>query len=65
MGTDCSKKSKELAKYFKEMSDMLSVHFLAGDKLDLINNKKDFMHLDASSHEKLADYPSKYIKTIV
>lgn len=45
--------------------DGSNTHSYDGDKLHLINNKKDFMHLDASSHEKLVDYPSKYIKTIV
>lgn len=62
MGNGCSLKSKELAKYFKEICDMLGVNFIDAEKLGLTNNKKDFMHLDAQSHEKLAEYLCKYIK---
>lgn len=64
MGKGCSLKSRELAKYYKEICDMLGINFIDADELDLINNKKDFMHLDAQSHRKLAEYLCKYIKDI-
>lgn len=62
MGRDCSLKSKELAKYYQEMCNMLEVNFIDADKLCLTNNKNDFMHLDAQSHAILAQYLSEYIK---
>lgn len=64
MGKGCSLKSRELAKYYKEICDMLGINFIDADELDLINNKKDSMHLDAQSHRKLAEYLCKYIKDI-
>lgn len=55
MGTGCVKKSRELARYYKEQCDLLGVHFLDAGALGCEFNQVDYMHLTKKGHATLAE----------
>ena len=65
MGTGCPKKSRELAKFYKEQCDLLGVPFLDAQELGCEFNQVDYMHLTRKGHATLAEQLGKLIPTLV
>ena len=65
MGLTCDKTSEGLSAAFKQAAELTSVHYLDANTLGLTNNTNDYMHLDAQSHKKLAEYLSKLIPELL
>ncbi len=63
MGEHCVEKSRELAKYYEEVSDLYHCHFLDGKGLAL--NQVDFIHLSKKGHQQLAERLTRLIPDIV
>lgn len=49
----CSSRSRELAKYYRQMAEETGCAFLDAGEI-VAMNRIDYMHLDADSHERLA-----------
>lgn len=61
MGAGCIEKSRELCKYYQEVASRQGIRFLDAGKIPgALMNDIDFMHLTASSHEKLAVELSRF-----
>lgn len=65
MGLTCDKTSEGLSAAFKQAAELTNVHYLDANTLGLTNNANDYMHLDAQSHKKLAEYLSKLIPELL
>lgn len=50
-----------LADCFRNVAQRLGCHFLDAGMLGLTMHPNDYMHLDAASHQKLADCLAKII----
>lgn len=65
MGETCVKKSRELARYYKEQCDLLNVHFLDAGKLGCEFNHVDYMHLTKKGHATLAEGLAKLVPQLL
>ena len=65
MGLTCDVTSEGLSASFKQAAELTGVHYLDANTLGLKNNTSDFMHLDAKSHQKLAEHLSKLIPELL
>ena len=65
MGPGCDEKSKELAKYFKEVAYRNNCFYLDVNDYDISNNHVDCVHLDLKGHKELAKVLANKIKEIL
>ncbi len=65
MGKGCAEKSRQLAHFYKEMADRISVHFFDAASIPgIAMYPYDFMHLSPESHRLLAEALAKLIPTL-
>ena len=64
MGLTCDVTSEGLSASFKQAAELTGIHYLDANTLGL-KNTSDFMHLDAKSHQKLAEHLSKLIPELL
>ena len=65
MGEGCVKKSRELARYYKEQCDLLGCHFLDAGSIGCTFNEVDYMHLTRKGHAQLAERFARLVPQIV
>ena len=65
MGQGCAEKSRELAKYYQQQSELIGFHFLDAQELGCEFNQVDYMHLTNKGHATLAKILAEKIPQLV